>query len=196
MNFRNELLRRTGTAPLWIKATWIVRIQPANHPQKSANFLFDVLEENWHRTQKLVFRHKIHPTFHPSSWPVFFRAAPQLETFEVTLERHWLHAARNPDDSPISTLFSGYAPLLHRFYLTCFTIDHRSPWICHLRSISFDNVYNVRLILCILSSTPQLQQLLVSWPVHEDLSSFLPIASLPHLRRLNYRGAVKKELYF
>ncbi len=64
--FRNELLRRTGTAPLWIKATWIVRIQPANHPQKSANFLFDVLEENWHRTQKLVFRHKIHPTFHPS----------------------------------------------------------------------------------------------------------------------------------
>ncbi len=96
------------------------------------------------------------------------------------------------DDTLISTLFSGFAPQIHMFHLSCFKIDHHSPWLCHLRSLELHSIHDVYFVLAILSSTSQLQQLKISYLVHKDSSSSIPTATLPYLKRLEYKGGFEE----
>ena len=105
--FCRKLMKRTGTAPLWIRMKWIRPIRPANHPKTIQTFLFNIVHKNWHRIQKLVILFEIHPSFPLSSWPAFFRSAPALETFNVELPVSWSWLQpENLEGTPISALFS------------------------------------------------------------------------------------------
>lgn len=189
VEWRKELMKRTGTALLWIRVESIRKTQPAEPSEHIRTFFFDTVRENWHRLQRLEMTIRVDTIFHPSSWITFGRPAPVLETFNVTFERMGPQHAEDPADIPLSTLFSGCAPMLRTFILTCFTIAQGAPWLCHLHSMEIDgNTYNVRLLLDILSSTHCLRELKIEDLRHEDISTPLPIASLPHLNYLGYRG--------
>ncbi len=184
--WRKELMRRTGTALLWIKINEVKNKQPADPSRAIGQFFFSLIRENWHRIQNLVVYLHATPTFHPTTWEPLSRPAPVLERFNMMWER--TQPAQNTDPTPLAVLFSGSAPMLRDFCFLPYTIDERVPWLCQLRAMEFDNAYNIRDVLGILQSTPHLQELKIGGIKCEAISSPLPIVSLPHLRYLKYEG--------
>ncbi len=190
--WRKELMRRTGTALLWIKVDEVKNKQPADPSRAIGQFFFSLIRENWARIQNLVVYLHATPTFHPTTWEPLSRPAPVLERFNMMWER--TQPAQNTDPTPLAVLFSGSAPMLRDFCFLPYTIDERVPWLCQLRAMEFDNAYNIRHILGILQSTPHLQELKIGGIKCLAIRSPLPIASLrlPHLRYLKYEGPPKQ----
>ncbi len=143
-------------------------------------------------TQKLVISCNIHPTFHPSSWPYF----SVLLRNSKHLKCHWQGITCNLLKTRMTVQFRHFFPDMRPCFTDSILLALQLIIVPH-GCVTFNQYhlitwYSVHLVLRILSSTHQLQQLRVSYPVHEDLPSFLPIASLPHLKRLNYRGACEE----
>ncbi len=127
-----ELMRRTGTALLWIRV---------NDFQGLTKSVFaGILHENWSRIKKLKMDLEISDSSHFPSWETFSHPAPVLETFDVWFDIR--HPVVVPDYTLISPLFSGYAPKLRRFMFP-FKINEHVPWLNHLYSIEFHGWYSV-----------------------------------------------------
>ena len=82
-----ELMRRTGTALLWI------RVNDFHGFTKSV--FAGILHENWSRIEKLEMDLSISYSSQFPSWETFSRPAPVLETFDVTFDIH--HRVVVPD---------------------------------------------------------------------------------------------------
>ncbi len=183
-----ELLKRSRTAPLWIRIDWVNKLRPSDPYHNVEPFLFAVLNDYWHQIQRLDACFQVGAAFHPTNWAIFCRPAPSLEIFDVSFER--TEPAENHDNTPLTTLFSGTAPRLRTFGFPEYTIDSNVAWLCHLHFMRFDHTYTIRLALAVLSSTHQLQELILRYPTHETISAPFPIASLPHLKYLEYTGSL------
>ncbi len=115
-----ELIRRSGAAPLWIKAD-------------DAEFLLSVIKENWHRIQKLVISDQ-EPDFIDGLTQLALKSpAPCLETFDLEVDEY-----DNSEDLAgihFRALFGGHAPMLRRFYLDGFFVHHQEPCLRQLHSL-------------------------------------------------------------
>ncbi|KJA24818.1 hypothetical protein HYPSUDRAFT_38489 [Hypholoma sublateritium FD-334 SS-4] len=173
--WRDELIRRSGTAPLYIRAQEIDR---------SGNVL-RILRENWHRTQRLVV-HDLTSSVDLTRL-VFALPAPYLETFAVTLGG--THAEDN-EEALFVPLFGGHAPMLRSFHLSNHALDLRAPWLHNLHSLVLADKYSVRDALAVLAETHGLQELTI-YPKNESpayIPPYQPVVSLPRLRSLYCNG--------
>ncbi|KJA24800.1 hypothetical protein HYPSUDRAFT_200349 [Hypholoma sublateritium FD-334 SS-4] len=181
-----ELFQRSGDAPLWIRAKSATtcttpRVRRALY---SRPFFRDLISKNWHRIQKLIF------STHSGFWfprSTMCLPAPQLEHCEASV-----HSQQGV--APISNsnpLFANHAPMLRSIYLKCLLVNRQAPWLGHLHSIVLDESYNVPNALAILSAAGSLQRLKIKNNIYDypDVTaSTFPIASLPHLKSLEYNG--------
>lgn len=185
--WRAELLRRSSTAPLWIRTQRIPSIQSydPNFSQNVAELLFDLIHAHWNRIQKLVAR--VHAIgLNRSFWTPLLWPAPSLQTFDVTFSQ-----TMYPPDAEFfecAQLFSGCAPALRTFNPRTHRINLDAPWLAHLHCLVLDGLFTVREALRVLSSTRALQLLKINDLADEDVSSPIPLAAIPRLQSVEFSG--------
>lgn len=180
--FGHEVVRRSGTAPLWIRVN-STGLDPSSTSFKQ--FFSSVIGEHWKRIQKLVIHGwSSHPILNRSilSFP-----APLLEEFEGELPEE-TESVDSFDKKSSVPLFSNQAPMLRRFCLRGHVIDpEQASWLGSLHYIELDHSYrSANALLAVLSATYNLQELRISDVSKGDLLTTLPIVSLPHLKLLHY----------
>ncbi|KJA24804.1 hypothetical protein HYPSUDRAFT_200352 [Hypholoma sublateritium FD-334 SS-4] len=174
--WRDELMRRTGDAPLWIKANTF-------RPSMDMSEFLEIVRKNWHRIQQLVVRGRC-PSVDTLRLPLDV-PAPLLDTFIVSLSHAML--AEVIEDAP---LFGGYAPMLRIFHFNNYVVGQGVPWLCRLNSLTLNGVYGICDIVAVLSEAHRLCDLQItniSFIIGESVSS-LPVVSLTHLKSLGYIG--------
>ncbi|KJA19379.1 hypothetical protein HYPSUDRAFT_44320 [Hypholoma sublateritium FD-334 SS-4] len=181
--WREELVRRSGAAPLWIKAnsslTATFWARPAKH---NVQFFYDFINGNWHRIQKLICARYF--GFHLTRSSSMFLPAPLLEHCEASFELQ-----SGVEISNTTPLFANHAPMLRSISFPCQHLNRKAPWLGHLHSMVFDRTYNVPDALAILVAAHSLQELKIdniSNRRRNVATSTFPIASLPHLKSLEY----------
>lgn len=179
--WRNELVRRSGDAPLWIKAEEnSIGIDSNTGLCGSYNdkFLLEVISENWNRVQRIVISHDYHFAYVPR---IFFMPAPQLEHFEAA------HTWDDKDaDAPVRPLFANQAPLLQTIYVDCDMINPRASWLNHLHSLILDDTYSPFDALALLSDAYNLKTLKIVDIETDYPTESLPVISLPHLQDIQF----------
>ncbi|KJA24817.1 hypothetical protein HYPSUDRAFT_214378 [Hypholoma sublateritium FD-334 SS-4] len=182
--WRNELVKRSGAALLWIRAEEISFISSSKLFDNMERFFFDLIGENWPRIQKLVAKISVH-NVHPTWWTPIFLPAPYLHTFNVTFWRR-SYTWGSPEEWLSAPLFAGHAPKLRTFVPRCYIIDVRAPWLHNLHSLTLsrDDDYTVGGLLAILSATHNLQELDISSAVDKEIP---PDCSL-YLHPADYRN--------
>ncbi len=177
-NWRKELIRRSGDAPLWIRSE---NTSPNNGPRGAygknmQKFFEEVITKNWHRIEKLVLSHKS-----------AFKLTRSMICSPAPLLKH-IEAAVPPFPDLSEPLFANQAPMLCNIYLGNNAVDHRAPWLYHLHSIRLDNSYDLPNSLAILSATRHLQELRFTNIASGSVDAALPSVSLMHLQSLTYSG--------
>ncbi len=135
--WRAELLRRSGAAPLWIRSEKIIQIPLRQPDYNRSNYrlqcLLGLINSDWNRIQKLVAPRIGGYGVDPACWAPLLTPAPCLQTFEVTFF-HTMH----PSDSQkfeCEPLFGGYAPALRTFNPRTFQLNLHTPWVANLRCL-------------------------------------------------------------
>ncbi len=175
-----ELIGRSGSAPLWIRAEWTWL--SAN----IAEFVLRVIEENWHRLQKLVVQDQSPDFNFKLSQLAYGSPAPCLETFNVTFGPEAL--GRNTAAAPLPPLFGGHVPWLRKFHFDNYIIKQREPWLPQLHSLVLGGAYNVHDALAILVETHSLRELEIYPRESGHTLHSSPIVSLSHLKSLDFSG--------
>ncbi|KJA15326.1 hypothetical protein HYPSUDRAFT_391704 [Hypholoma sublateritium FD-334 SS-4] len=172
--WRTELIRRSGAAPLWIRT----HLSPST---EIIQFLFDVITGNWHRIQKLIIS-CCSCGFSFCNTMLFF-PAPQLDEIDVPMEMVTIRAEdlRKP-------IFADHAPFLRRVSLRQYALDHRAPWFGQLYALNIGDRHNVHDALTLLSATHNLRELTIDYLTAETISTPFPTVSLPRLKLLDYTG--------
>ena len=181
--WREELVRRGGDAPLWIRTESSGRIlsgPESPHDKYIVQFFFNLVRSNFHRIQKLLIvgeYSKFELTRSMLNFP-----APQLEYCELSFR------PTNRDRDQDMALFADHAPMLRIFHFRGCAFDCRAPWLGHIHSIVLDRTYHILDALAVLSETHNLQELKIESISNFDMTTHLPILSLSHLKYLEYNG--------
>ncbi|KDR74020.1 hypothetical protein GALMADRAFT_212209 [Galerina marginata CBS 339.88] len=159
-NWRNEIMRRAGSAYLWITGH-ILQL-----PTPSQTFFFSILTDRncWNRIQRIVVDvQDIDPA--DSRWDALCYPAPSLEVFRMSF------ALANPDILPIlhphrtsnsahyGSLFANNAPSLREFDARKIYFAPDVTWLSQLRHIFFPPWFPVSHVLKLLQKMPHLQSL-------------------------------------
>ncbi|KJA26695.1 hypothetical protein HYPSUDRAFT_36423 [Hypholoma sublateritium FD-334 SS-4] len=174
-----ELLRRTGSAPLHIKAD---RGLNGYVSTDIARCLFEVLRENWHRVRNLAISVSDYEwgLNNAPLWDWMYTPAPRLEMFDVDFGIDSLEASR-----PYAPLFGDRAPSLHTFRGYSFW-DVKAPWLQQLRRMDIDQPFNVYQTLVALQTTANLEILQIDrLSKLRDPTPPFPNVHLPQLTRLD-----------
>ncbi len=172
-----EIIRRSGTALLWIKADSLYCYwSDMKHIPK-------FIDEHWDRIQKLEMT--IHDSF-VDRWTSLRRPAPHLESLRITF---------NCDSSKISdlvqSLFSGSAALLRDLRWKGYGLSMSGlkimqlPWLHQVRCMELSAGMTVSTTLRVLESTMNLANLRLDYVVENYCATTLPIVSLPKLVHLD-----------
>lgn len=188
----NELIRRSGTAPLWIRAS-STQFKPMNvlRPGSSKDiecFTFNLISNNWHRIQKLIVEGDS-PHFGLTRAMLRF-PAPQLEQFQAPLPKTDV-GGLDQADVITTPLFAGYAPQLLRLHAGSHVVDPKAPWLRHLLSIHIGSSYTVCDALAVLSATHSLQDVWLTSHAVQDISTHHFVVSLKYLKLLDYLGSAQ-----
>ncbi|KJA26696.1 hypothetical protein HYPSUDRAFT_36424 [Hypholoma sublateritium FD-334 SS-4] len=149
-----ELLRRTGSAPLWIQARYALMADSSSYISR---FIFAILTINWHRVERLVLR-AVEPRWtieNVDLWGWVYAPAPQLKEFDVYFgDVLWSHP-------PSAPLFSGNAPALRIMASDHHPIDLHASWLPNLRCLDLDLPCTPSEALIALKSAKNLEYLFI-----------------------------------
>ena len=181
--WRNELMRRTGTALLWIAARGL----PIVDDSGVISFFFDIITKHWHRIQKIFLRgidsKDVHLRPRPR-WNSLYLPAPNLQTFDLDFYLGDSPSDNVDEEFMDAPLFSNDAPMLREFHARECRFDLGAPWLHHLHVLHIDIELNINEILTTLKMTPHLRDLQIHQVVSGKIAPSLPIISLPVLSRL------------
>lgn len=172
-----EIVRRSGKAPIWIKA--VKNWTRYSHPVPEQRVFFrDIMLEHWERVQILHISTLV--LVYKEMWKVpLCRPAPTLDTLYIhSTDRY--HSRTIGVMHKFANLFAGCAPMLRNFSVDYHKVDLNSRWLLNLRSIMLDSAYNLYECLFVLSATRNLEHLKITDPIGE---AELPI-HLQHVVRL------------
>ncbi|KAF9563650.1 hypothetical protein CPC08DRAFT_705796 [Agrocybe pediades] len=158
--WREEVLRRTGKAPMSVRGTVDGRYGPARE-------LFStLLKENWDRIRRLNVRIRNRDAINGRTWEIFQRPAQRLESFVVTFylavgqlsfgEQEM--EGEGKSDQPLM-LFGDRAGALKEFNCTQVRFSLRASWLGHLRSVTLSAPFTVEDVLDGLPNMPLLESL-------------------------------------
>ena len=147
--WRNELLRRSGTMLLWIKARRCT-IHVIPDPMSCTKHVLNVIAENWSRIQKLeaTFDEKYVDRV---QWKPLYLPAPHMESLSLIFSRRTYNTQLS-----FPTLFGGSSPLLREFCAKDFTSNLSGPWLHPLQSLQLNAKLTVRGTLELLKLTKNL----------------------------------------
>lgn len=144
--WRNEVLRRAGSASLIIKGNKSLQlpgyVMHCSRCKTSMRwkrglkpwerFFLSVLEDHWSRIERLSVNVGSHimEMFAPWPWQMMCTPAPRLRVFEFYSESS-ASLIRFKD----KLIFDNDAPLLREFHATDIPVDWTSPWFRNLRSV-------------------------------------------------------------
>ncbi len=169
-----EMIRRTGTASLWVKT------HSSNPYRRGMKDIRDTINENWERIQKLEITVYADLERH---WKSLYRPAPHLTFFSIVFNhKFWKF------ENLLASLFGGCVPLLRDFRLKCWTLNITAiPWLHQLRSADISSTQlTLPQILWTLISANNLTNLQLNYAGEDwNTPSTLPVASLPQLKHLN-----------
>ncbi|KAF8908591.1 hypothetical protein CPB84DRAFT_1822121 [Gymnopilus junonius] len=178
-----EILRRSGSSSLWIKAD----ITGAPHLKE---FFFNIVDQHWQRIKYLDISLPSNlVTF--ERWNVFCLPAPHLETFKVCirhtggLTRRGLHQVAHTWSNS-HHLFANEAPMLREFYVTQYKFDHPPGWVTRLSALRIGYPFTLQEALFAVQEIPNLESFVISTlkvTVNPDT-----IQRLPHIysTKLNF----------
>lgn len=176
----HEVLRRAGTAPLWIKSTEIGR-----YVHREIGFLLHIIDTRWDRVERLYIRSNIVDdgkamTHH--NWDRLFQPAPSLKELG-------LYISGLEDVGLNSPLLGDSAPLLKVFRAKNVSFSVRAPWLNGLRSVTI-GVTTLPDILQMLQGTPRLECMRVEnlddmEEGSHQKSHLPPVVQLRHLELLD-----------
>ena len=178
-----EIVRRSGKAPLWIKAVqdWT----RYSHPIVAQRVFFrDIMLEHWERVQILHLSTLV--LVYKEMWKVpLCRPAPSLNTLYIH-STDQCHSRTIGVMHKFANLFSGCAPMLRNFSVDYHKVDLNARWLLNLRSIMLDSAYNLSECLFVLSATRNLEVLKITHPIGQTESQIHPqhLVRLPVLKYL------------
>ncbi len=171
-----ELIRRSGTALLWIKTH-----DPAlNSYLRTEKQILDILDTHWDRVQKLEVT--IHCNFMNQS--PLCRPALHLKSLRVEFD---CYHGRPELNHLSSSLFSGSAPMIHDLRWEGYGLNiTASSWLRQVRCMDLSAKLTVFELLQVLELTVNLMNLQLDHGVAENRAQLtLPFVSLPQLAHLN-----------
>ncbi len=192
--WRNELLRRTGTALLWISARGGTG-GLLDNSTGIISFLFDILSNNWNRIQKISLEYIDGSYMHPGlpQWNPLYLPAPNLQTFDIDFSKGDLSSEDVGEEYKDTPLFCHDAPMLREFYAKELRFDFSAPWLQHLYLLHIDIKATINEILTILEATPFLRKLTIfAYKLRDSEvtpTPSLPTISLPDLSCLILRAS-------
>ncbi|KJA19386.1 hypothetical protein HYPSUDRAFT_893779 [Hypholoma sublateritium FD-334 SS-4] len=181
--WRNEIIRRSGAAPLWIRSIGDVSYERREDAQR---FLRDLVATNIHRIQRLAALgpgHSYRPLY--LTLPIMCVPAPLLESCEASFG---FEMEDFDHDAPTAPLFANHAPMLSRLYLSRCRVNPGAPWLRHLYSITIGYGCSVRRALSVLSATHSLQELKMRHIHPLDVAETIPTVYLSRLKSLEFEG--------
>ena len=187
--WRNEIIRRSEDAPLWIRFESERIPYRKNHGTISvqteyiSEFFCRIVKDNWDRIQKLVICRE--------DWNSVINSllcypAPCLQNLTAPLKNKIaLAETEEPgEDGSNTPLFSDHAPFLRVLSLRGYVVDYQASWINQLHTLDLLGEYDVRDILAVLSATHSIRQVRIELHGQRDMTSPIPNVSLPSLERL------------
>ncbi|PPQ69052.1 hypothetical protein CVT26_003757 [Gymnopilus dilepis] len=188
--WREEILRRTGTAQLCIMG----RIRG---PTRIYAYGASLISGQWHRDRIRMLDVRVgrDALSQKSLWDTFLRPAPHLLTFTIVFE-----GARNLDITPRgSLLFAGDAPRLRNFCTKAITSTIDSSWSRNIRRLHLEAAaFGVADILEALKHMPTLEYLDIHY-FAGPAPSLLPAEEsiiLPNLADLRITNKLELSLPF
>ncbi|KDR77975.1 hypothetical protein GALMADRAFT_244940 [Galerina marginata CBS 339.88] len=193
-HWRNEILRRAGSAYLWITGNILGTTEQSTHVR---TFFFSIIGDRdcWNRIQRIIVYLDI-LDISDERWKALCNRAPNLEIFKVT--NPWAMDLTTPmfysppsSSSRHGTLFGNDAPSLRTFDADQIYFGHNASWLSHLRHIRFQAWFPPSHIITLLPAMPHLESLRYSHifqkldggPVDNSANS-LPCIHLPNLTML------------
>ncbi len=164
----HEIIRRTGTALIWVQSYSCVDLKAK----------LKIMKENWERIQKL----KVTIHFDADQHATFCQPAARLESFSIVNAVSGYTTLINF----LSSLFSGNVPMLHDFRLMGPRLAGvEIKWGQQLCSMELAAIMNVDQTLDVLSSTTNLTNLRLEYTVENMFEDTLLFVSLPKLAHLD-----------
>ena len=170
--WRAELLRRSCTAPLWIRSEKIflislpLHLPDLNHSNYPLQCLLGLINVHWNRIQKLVAPRIGGYGVDPSCWAPLLTPAPCLQTFDVSF--FWTMHPPDAQKFECAPLFDGHAPALRTFNPRTYQLNLNAPWVANLHCLVLDGAFKVYDALCVLSEASALQSLKIDDLEDED----------------------------
>ncbi len=168
-----ELIRRSGTALLWIKT------DIPHCYRRTKKQIPDILETYWDRVQKL----DVTIPYHLMNQSPLRRPALHLESLRVDISSCY----RRPEfNNPSPSLFSGSAPLLRNLRWKGYGLNITAiSWCRQVRCMDLSAKLTVFEILQVLESTINLTNLQLDSVVADNHALTLPFVSLRKLAQLD-----------
>lgn len=177
---RSEIIRRSGTALLWIKYCRCVGHDPDDY-SSCAKYAISMIGKHWSRIQRLeadlYLRH-----VDLAHWEPLYSSAPHLELLD--LKNSVFPPVNNVHPRPLLSLLGQNAPILRTFRYSGHTPLLTSPWLHQLHSMVLGIKLTVSEALGILTSTENLINLDLERIVADLTTSPLPFVSLPKVTHL------------
>ncbi|KJA24819.1 hypothetical protein HYPSUDRAFT_200365 [Hypholoma sublateritium FD-334 SS-4] len=188
--FRCEIIRRSGTALLWMKARGCInhhRHTMRYHRRIGTNsrtdrircvkYVLGMIDEHWSQIQRLEASMCFSEDVNPNQWGPLYLPAPHLESLNLVFpaERNIKHA--------VLALVGGRAPmrvLRYRGHISHLT----APWLHQLHTMILDTTLTVYETLGILTLTENLVVFELTQIVADLTTLPLPFVSLPNLTHL------------
>ncbi|KAF9475204.1 hypothetical protein BDN70DRAFT_271111 [Pholiota conissans] len=119
-DWRDEVLRRTGSAPLCVQARYAKAVTSNTDIHR---FLVDLIDAHWERIQVFDIYVQLRQTLNDARvWSAFSRPAPNLRMFSLSSLNNSIETIAGPFPKHSMHLFSDKAPVLAQFSLRDNTI--------------------------------------------------------------------------
>ncbi|KAF8961481.1 hypothetical protein BDZ97DRAFT_1759852 [Flammula alnicola] len=200
--WRQEVLKRTGSAPLHIKGRDLVTV---NEGIALRFFLSALLPAQWTRIRRFDLEVKVRATVSVNDglWSSVQQAAPYLESFSLQFGQELIPSVL---ESPNSVLFSNHAPLLRQFRLSCkrININLKAPWLSQIHTLTLEGEFQVPDFLEALRRMSLLEDLNINAGMGQALDLDvddgrplrIPLITLPKLRKLRLRVTLSAAAFF
>ncbi|KAF8965057.1 hypothetical protein BDZ97DRAFT_811493 [Flammula alnicola] len=178
--WRNEVLRRTGDASLFVKGSSV-------ETASQADFLLSLLDMHWSRIREfyVTFRFEAKSILDDERWGVIQTPAQDLQSFTLVFWRYTPRVLSSTNKA----IFSDNAPSLRKFHCPAVALNLQAPWLSQLRRMELENPpFTVQELLVKLGEMPLLEYVRLNKGIRATLGdsslSELPCITLPRLENI------------
>ena len=178
--WRDDVLKRTGEAPLDIKGELL-----GMSPTMAALFS-TLVQYHWARIRSLNISIIGVQWIKKETWGFLKQPAPNMRVFSIYLHDGYRDKPNFFSETNME-LFANGAPSLKELRVTHITFDPDASWLAHLRNLDLASPFLLRQLFEVLKNTPFLEMLTLRGKIIDNTESTREISQviLPRLRYIN-----------